>query len=137
MKLVTSDGQPIETPALEPAHPDEPTDFKLPPGKCMQCGAAVDRDLLEAHPNPEIKQRNHRRRQNKHDVVGMLCGPVITTWFYRVVLWKDGEPRAIRRAMPLPLEGTNGIELLEDEYTEKVEGAKRAVVLFHQLESML
>lgn len=75
----------VETPAEIPAEkppetpPEQPS---LPPGRCATCGAEVPRDQIESL---EGKPPLHRVKTTRHDVIGDLCGPVITRWVFDVV----------------------------------------------------
>lgn len=60
---------------------DETSPPEMPPGRCAQCGASVPVKEIERH---EGKPPAHRVKTARHDLVGDLCGPVITKWHYQV-----------------------------------------------------
>lgn len=93
----------VETPA--------PTDeqMKLPPGRCQQCGALVERGAIESY---EGRPPLHRR-PTKANVLGDLCGPVLTTWTYHMVyLDTERRVRTAIQAIPMPIEEPGAIRAM-------------------------
>lgn len=72
----------VETPEIPAEKPQEtPPEPELPPGRCMSCGADVPRADIEKF---EDKPPLHRKKATRHDVIGELCGPVVTRWVFDV-----------------------------------------------------
>lgn len=108
--------------AVEPDAPaaEEP---KPPPGLCAACGASVPRDKIE---HLDKRPPLHRAPPTKHQVLGDLCGPVVTEWWYRIV-YQDQTCRfrVQRRTCPMPIE--QALDFLEQLLTP--EGEERVVIV--------
>lgn len=97
--------------AVEPAQPSGPETSdgppEMPPGRCRECGAAVPRDEIEQR---DGKPPMHRERKSRHDLVGSLCGPVVTSWMYHVTfVGLDGKLHAARLPLAMEIERGNAL----------------------------
>lgn len=81
-----------------------------PPGRCNACGEDIDRARL-------FEKGQQPGRKLHRDRVGNDCGPVLTTFVYRIVAWiemPDGRPGrpnvfAIRRSRPIEGPGDEAV----------------------------
>jgi hypothetical protein len=95
------------SPAEPPAAGDQPAP-KLPPAQCQSCGATVKREDIESY---EGKPPCHRRKRNKTDLVGDLCGPVISVWIYHVAYSVSGSIHSARTPLLQPIEMGNSLDI--------------------------